>query len=220
MRCAICGADLPVGAMFCGECGSSTSATPASRRMAETVAIEPLEPLEPLESQSLAAPAETIDRVIALDRPAPSASATSIEPATPIEPVARRDQSSTPAVEAVLPPPHSPQPASARFTFECSTGETIAITGATGLLGRRPRPEPSEVFDQLIHVDDRGLSVSKTHLEFGQLDGTLWVSDRYSGNGTVIRGRDGSAIRCEPGRRYMVDVGSRIDIGEQHITVR
>lgn len=211
MRCAICGADLPVGAMFCGECGSSTSATPASRRMAETVAIEPLE------SQSLAAPAETIDRVIALDRPAPSASATSIEPATPIEPVARRDQSSTPAVEVVLP---SPQPASARFTFECSTGETIAITGATGLLGRRPRPEPSEVFDQLIHVDDRGLSVSKTHLEFGQLDGRLWVSDRYSGNGTVIRGRDGSAIRCEPGRRYMVDVGSRIDIGEQHITVR
>lgn len=214
MRCAICGADLPVGAMFCGECGSSTSATPASRRMAETVAIEPLEPLESL---SLAAPAETIDRVIALDRPAPSPSATSIEPATPIEPVARRDQSSTPAVEVVLPPP---QPASARFTFECSTGETIAITGATGLLGRRPRPEPSEVFDQLIHVDDRGLSVSKTHLEFGQLDGTLWVSDRYSGNGTVIRGRDGSAIRCEPGRRYIVDVGSRIDIGEQHITVR
>ena len=32
MTCRICGADLPVGAMFCGECGSSTSATPESRR--------------------------------------------------------------------------------------------------------------------------------------------------------------------------------------------
>ena len=32
MTCRICGADLPEGAMFCGECGSSTSATPESRR--------------------------------------------------------------------------------------------------------------------------------------------------------------------------------------------
>ena len=32
MNCKICGADLPEGAMFCGECGSSTTATPESRR--------------------------------------------------------------------------------------------------------------------------------------------------------------------------------------------
>ena len=45
MTCRICGAELPVGAMFCGECGSSTSATPESRRRpdprpGDTTAIE------------------------------------------------------------------------------------------------------------------------------------------------------------------------------------
>ena len=32
MTCRICGAELPEGAMFCGDCGSSTSATPETRR--------------------------------------------------------------------------------------------------------------------------------------------------------------------------------------------
>ena len=50
MTCRICGADLPEGAMFCGDCGSSTSATqspaitfdaPGSASTRPTVATRP-----------------------------------------------------------------------------------------------------------------------------------------------------------------------------------
>jgi hypothetical protein len=61
--------------------------------------------------------------------------------------------------------------------------------------------------------------VSKTHLEFGQSDGALWISDRYSGNGTVIRTPDADPLVCVPGRRYVIARGTRIDIGEQFVIV-
>src|SRR3954447_6339540 len=79
--------------------------------------------------------------------------------------------------------PAAPEPG---FVLRFSTGEVTTVHG-TGLVGRRPVAQPTETFDQLVHVDDRGLSVSKTHLEFGQHDGSLWIADRFSGNGTLIR---------------------------------
>ncbi|KQQ96020.1 hypothetical protein ASF62_04205 [Leifsonia sp. Leaf325] len=99
-----------------------------------------------------------------------------------------------------------------------STGEQWAVSG-TGLIGRRPLPQPTEYHDEIIAVADRGLSVSKTHLEFGQHEGELWVCDRFSGNGTIIRRPREAPMRCDPGRRYLVPRGSRVDIGEQHFTV-
>ena len=89
----------------------------------------------------------------------------------------------------------------------------------TGLIGRRPLPQPAEFFDPLVPIDDRSLSVSKTHLEFGQHDGELWVNDRFSGNGTIIRRPDDGALRCEPGRRYLVPRGSRVELAEQSFIV-
>ena len=59
------------------------------------------------------------------------------------------------------------------------------------------------------------MSVSKSHLEFGQQDGEFWVSDRFSGNGTIIRRPGEAALRCEPGRRYRVPRGTRVDIADQ-----
>ncbi|KQX08355.1 hypothetical protein ASC59_01285 [Leifsonia sp. Root1293] len=99
-----------------------------------------------------------------------------------------------------------------------STGEQWAVSG-TGLIGRRPLPQPTEYYDEIIAVADRGLSVSKTHLEFGQHDGALWVCDRFSGNGTIIRRPREAPMRCDPGRRYLVPRGTRIDIGDQHFTI-
>ena len=69
MNCKICGADLPEGAMFCGECGSSTTATPESRRPVDlrpgdtyvmhrsesgviSVPLEHLPPVEPVAEPS------------------------------------------------------------------------------------------------------------------------------------------------------------------------
>lgn len=107
----------------------------------------------------------------------------------------------------------------APFVLHFSTGERTAVHG-TGLLGRLPRPQPGERFDDLLTVHDPGKSVSKTHLELGRDGDDLWVSDRHSGNGTVVRHIDGSIRRCEPGRRYRVERGARVDIGEQFFLVQ
>lgn len=105
-----------------------------------------------------------------------------------------------------------------RFVLQFSTGESVTVFG-TGLLGRNPQPQPGEYFDQLVVITDPGKSVSKTHLEFGQDSGAFWVSDRYSGNGSVVREPEMPARRLEPGKRYRIVRGSRVDIGEQFFVV-
>ncbi|MFZ7088606.1 zinc-ribbon domain-containing protein [Curtobacterium sp. RRHDQ10] len=100
-----------------------------------------------------------------------------------------------------------------------STGERVGVRGSA-LVGRLPRPTAEEHFDDLVTIVDTGKSVSKTHLELGRDGDDLWVSDRASGNGTVVRHVDGSIRRCEPGRRYRVERGARVDIGEQFFLVQ
>jgi hypothetical protein len=104
------------------------------------------------------------------------------------------------------------------FTLQFSTGESFTVQG-TGLVGRAPAPQPGDSIDLLVRIIDPGKSVSKTHLEFGQEDGHLWISDRWSGNGTVLRPPAAVAKRCEPGKRVRVPRGSRVEIGEQFFTV-
>jgi hypothetical protein len=108
--------------------------------------------------------------------------------------------------------------ASERFVLQFSTGEGTTVFGS-GLIGRNPVVQPGESFDQIVTITDPGKSVSKTHLEFGQTDGTFWVSDRFSGNGTVVRQPDERPQRLHPGRRHPVARGSRIDIAEQFFIV-
>ena len=106
----------------------------------------------------------------------------------------------------------------ARFVLQFSTGESFTVTG-TGIVGRHPTAEPGEYFDHTVMIADPGKSVSKTHLEFGQDDGAFWISDRFSGNGTLARDPGGEPRRCEPGRRYRVARGGRVDIGDQFFVV-
>jgi hypothetical protein len=105
-----------------------------------------------------------------------------------------------------------------QYVLQFSTGESITVDG-TGLVGRAPTPQPGERFDQLVRIVDPGKSVSKTHLEFGQEAGTLWVSDRWSGNGTVVRPRELPPRRADPGVRVRVTRGTRVEIGEQFFVV-
>lgn len=109
-------------------------------------------------------------------------------------------------------------PAEERFVLQFSTGESVIVTGA-GLIGRNPSSQPGEFVDQLVTIFDAGKSVSKTHLEFGQDSGRFWVSDRYSTNGSTVRQPDLEPKRCEPGRRYFIARGTRVDIGEQFFVV-
>jgi predicted component of type VI protein secretion system len=105
-----------------------------------------------------------------------------------------------------------------RFLLQFSTGESVAVTG-TGLIGRSPVAEPGEYFDHAVTIADPGKSVSKTHLEFGQSDGSFWILDRFSGNGTVLREPGGEPRYCEPGRRYLVPRGGRVEVGDQFFIV-
>lgn len=104
------------------------------------------------------------------------------------------------------------------YVLQFSTGESVTVSG-TGLIGRNPSPEPGEYVDELVPIFDVGKSVSKSHVEFGQEGGRFWVADRYSTNGTVIRQPDAEPVRCEPGKRYMIARGSRVEIGEQFFVV-
>lgn len=230
MRCRICSAELPDGAMFCGECGSSTSATPESRRRADP---------RPGDTQILDRDRMT-SGVVSLPVPLPTSLQGAVDAGVatadaPVAEVRRAAESpvdarpadvpqslpvpSPPPVPSTPPVPSPPSgPTRPSFTLRFSTGEVRRVSG-TGLVGRRPLPQPGEDFDHLVQIADRTLSVSKTHVEFGEHDGQLWVADRFSGNGTIVRRVDEPAVRCEPGRRYLVPRGGRVDLAEQSFTV-
>lgn len=195
MTCAICGASLPEGAMFCGECGSSTSATPETRRRHDPC---------PGDTTMIERPARRHSGVISIP-------VEGFRAATPILGAGSTDPArrSTPAEPVTAP----------RFVLSFSTGETKTVFGS-GLIGRKPLPQPGEAFDHLVQIGDHSLSVSKTHLEFGEHEGVLWIADRFSANGTLVRRPDDGAVRCEPGRRYLVPRGSRVELAEQFFTVR
>ncbi|TFC24882.1 FHA domain-containing protein [Cryobacterium sp. TMT2-18-3] len=229
MNCLICGAQLPVGAMFCGECGSSSTATPLTRkrpdpRPSDTTVILPLRRRSVISVPVVSVPVVSVPVVVpVVSAPVefPVVSAPVDVPAD-IPVVAVPVEASAPvplqAPEPAAVPLQAPEPAAAPsaslFVLQFSTGETISALG-TGLIGRRPLPQPTERVDILVQINDLGRSVSKSHLEFGQHDGEFWVSDRFSGNGTIIRRPDAVAVRCEPGRRYLVPRGSRIEIADQ-----
>lgn len=191
MTCLICGAVLPEGAMFCGDCGSSTTATPESRRRADP---------RPGDTTIMAEPVRRTSGVISIP----------VDGFRPMTPLATVEATVVDEGRSVHPAP--------RFVLTFSTGETRTVFG-TGLIGRRPLPQPGESFDQLVQIADRTLSVSKTHIEFGEHEGMLWIADRFSGNGTIVRRPDDGALRCEPGRRYLVPRGSRVELAEQYFTV-
>ncbi len=141
---------------------------------------------------------------------APVAAPAPANPEPVLEPVLEPDTESTRLI-----PRGSP---GARFVLQFSTGESYTVIGS-GIIGRNPHPEPGEVVDHIVTIVDPGRSVSKSHLEFGQDNGVFWVSDRHSGNGSVIREPGSEPRYCEPGRRYRVVRGTRIDLGEQFVVV-
>jgi len=214
--------------MFCGECGSSTSATPESRRRGDprpgdTTVLErglvresgvvsvPVEGFHaavasPPEAGDEGSAAASVPGAADLDAHAEAALADSTQPRAGVEAAAASDEAS--GADRAL----------ATFVLTFSTGETRTVFG-TGLIGRRPMPQPGETYDHLVQIADRSLSVSKTHLEFGEHDEELWVADRFSANGTVVHRPDAAAVRCEPGRRYLVPRGSRVEIAEQSFRV-
>lgn len=188
--CAQCGTRLDTADIFCPECGFVRQS--AANRPRDTVALDPF-PWGTPAGAPLPAPAVEISENLGNSAR-----------------VQYDDIDDTRIVDRSR--------SGERFVLQFSTGESVSVTSA-GLLGRNPMPEPGEYFDALVAISDPGKSVSKTHLEFGQDGGAFWISDRYSGNGTVVREPDAQPRRCEPGKRYRIVRGTRVDIGEQFFVV-
>ncbi|HEY0247815.1 MAG TPA: FHA domain-containing protein [Gryllotalpicola sp.] len=194
MRCRICGSELFEGAIFCGECGSAVEAAPYLRH--------PVDDNRPADTQVVS---ESVLRTINESVAARRAASARVVPAPIVEASALPDQGD---ISAPVP----------TWVLAASTGERVIVAGS-GLIGRKPVAVPGESVDQLVMLSDPSRSVSKTHLEFGVAGDELWVLDRFSSNGTAIVAPDGQRRECEPGRRYRVARGSRVEIGDQHVIV-
>ena len=217
MTCNFCGAALPATALFCGECGRSLGlgSRPFGTIVDATIDLQ-VDPRAQIAPEPQAVP-------VLEPEPEPEQLPSSSLPATDtwlpsrlLPPVRQRPEMAESDVEATRIVPSGLS--ALRFVLQFSTGESVTIFG-NGLVGRNPIAEPSEYFDHLITIVDPGKSVSKTHLEFGQAAGAFWVSDRYSGNGTVVREPDGVPLRCESGKRYRIVRGTRVIMGDQFFVV-
>lgn len=238
MICGYCGTELPSSALFCGECGRSLAAP-----MRRPVAAADTAILTAVHLAEIAAPAEAEPDPATVEpeeAPDPTPVVEPVEAPEPpaIAPVVVQDPPPVSPAEPWQPPARLLRPATPplveedvektrivantltgqRFVLQFSTGESVTVVG-TGIVGRNPVPEPAEYFDHVVTIVDPGKSVSKTHLEFGQAAGSFWVSDRFSGNGTVIREPDALPRRCDPGKRYRVARGTRVTMGEQFFVV-
>ncbi len=202
--CATCGTVPDADDLYCAECGRPL---PGDTRVIEPVPA-PTPSLVPVIAAAPVSEPEPVPMAVAASRPEPEQEQEPEQEPTP-EP-APADVESTRIVPRGT--------GGARFVLQFSTGESYTVLGS-GLAGRNPRPEPGEYVDHLVTILDPGRSVSKTHLEFGQQAGVFWVSDRHSGNGTVLREPGAEPRPCEPGRRYPIVRGTRIDIGEQFVVV-
>ncbi len=94
-------------------------------------------------------------------------------------------------------------------------GARQAVYGRT-LFGRNPTPETGAMVSP---VRDETLSLSKTHFELVPGDDrSLWVIDRHSTNGVVVRrGTQRQAVVA--GERTRVRMGDVLEFGDRHMTI-
>lgn len=201
--CVQCGAVLEASDIFCPECGFVRQSVTARSRPSDTAVLDPFPWGLPRSTES---PATIATPTLADETDVDADIVADID-------IADNDAGDIDETRII---DHTPR--GERFVLQFSTGESVSVSG-TGLVGRNPIPEPGEYFDSIVTILDPGKSVSKTHLEFGQDGGIFWISDRFSGNGTVLREPERDPRRCDAGKRYRVTRGARVDIGEQFFIV-
>lgn len=171
---------------------------PTGRRAARAAAAQA--PVVPAADPSQQPPA-------AAAQPAAEAASVGIRPVVPAQPAPE------PAAPRVA---HQAQPSP--FLVTLDTGQVMSVTGP-GLIGRAPRPAAGERCDHVIVVDDPERSVSRTHARFGIEDGTFWVSDAGSGNGTTLRLPGGRVVPVPADQRVLVPSGSTIQVGDRGVRI-
>src|SRR6218665_2160872 len=161
MRCAVCSAPLSEGALFCGECGSATSAIPTVRRrldarthdtsvMDRAVLRDYLASAHPgTAGGSDASPTPHIPPPTPHTPPPSTLPARTADTPAPSAP-APADAPNTGIVSVPVGDPFAPSEARDTgrlsghyYRLDFSTGERRIVFG-TGLIGRRPEPDPGE----------------------------------------------------------------------------
>ncbi|WP_203668083.1 RDD family protein [Cellulomonas pakistanensis] len=175
--------------------GEVGAATPTGRRAARAAA-----------EQAAAQPQPQVPAAAA--QPAAEAASVGIRPVVPAQPAPEQ-----PAAPRVA---HQAQPAP--FLVTLDTGQVMSVTGP-GLIGRAPRPVAGERCDHVIVVEDPERSVSRTHARFGIDNGTFWVSDAGSGNGTTLRLPGGRVVPVPADQRVLVPSGSTIQVGDRGVRI-
>lgn len=211
MLCDVCQSELPEGALFCGECGSSLARTQAI----PVVKPEPVQ--ESVVEVSVPEPAPQTHAPVSEREP----ETTSTNIVEQVEGIDLSELFGAVPVRVVEPPRFATEnelTSVTSFTITLGNGDSVELT-KSGLLGRMPTPTEGEVFEHLIVVSDPGRSVSKTHLELGVENGEIWIADRNSGNGTIIREPGVVPRRAQPGTHYTVVRGTRVDFGDLHLTI-
>lgn len=172
---------------------------PTGRRAARAAAAQT--PTVPAVDQPQQPPA-------AAAQPAAEAASVGIRPVVPAQPAPE------PAAPRVV--HHQAQPSP--FLVTLDTGQVMSVTGP-GLIGRAPRPAAGERCDHVIVVDDPERSVSRTHARFGIENGTFWVSDAGSGNGTTLRLPGGRVVPVPADQQVLVPSGSTIQVGDRGVRI-
>lgn len=84
------------------------------------------------------------------------------------------------------------------------------------LFGRNPAVEDGAL---TAPIRDETLSLSKTHFELGvDDDRTVWIVDRHSTNGVVVR-RGVQHVAATPGERVTLHGGDVLEFGDRHVRI-
>lgn len=87
------------------------------------------------------------------------------------------------------------------------------------LIGRNPSYADGDVGVHLVAVDDPERTVSKTHLLIQPGVGSVWVTDRDSGNGSCIVDGDGNVRELVPGKPEQAMIGHTVYFGDRYFQV-
>jgi hypothetical protein len=142
--------------------------------------------------------------------------ATAVRSAVPLPeepaPAPPGDEAAPPADASA--PESSDEPGLPVVTFD--DGRRLTLDRAL-VLGRDPVAEPGKLS---VRIDDPDRSVSKTHCAVaGLADGTAWVADRFSANGTCVIDAAGTVHACPPGEVVEIPPGATVHIGGRSFTV-
>ena len=118
----------------------------------------------------------------------------------------------------VAPPAAAEAASPAAWRLDLGSGIDVIVADAA-FFGRNPAATADRTAAQLVSVIDPAKSVSKTHALFVVQEGTLYVHDLDSTNGTFVTPIDAAEIRVEPGSRIVVLSGSTVELGDFPITV-